>query len=102
MIRSEFEPTNDETLSEGFLLEQNYPNPFNPSTEISYNVPEDGLVRLTVYNSLGQLVRILVDSQHTAGSHNVTFDAGDLPSGTYMYRLEVGSFSDTKFFMLVR
>ena len=67
----------------------NYPNPFNPSTQIQFNLPADGPVRLAVYNLLGQRVRLLVDSANlSAGTHQVTFEASDLASGTYLYRLE--------------
>jgi len=67
----------------------NYPNPFNPSTQIQFNLPADGPVRLAVYNLLGQRVRLLVDSANlSAGTHQVMFEASDLASGTYLYRLE--------------
>jgi hypothetical protein len=70
-------------------LGANYPNPFNPSTQIQFNLPADGPVRLAVYNLLGQRVRLLVDSTNlNAGTHQVTFEASDLASGTYLYRLE--------------
>ncbi|HMB92046.1 MAG TPA: S8 family peptidase, partial [Rhodothermales bacterium] len=70
-------------------LGSNYPNPFNPSTQIQFTLPADGPVRLAVYNLLGQRVRVLVDSANlSAGTHQVTFEASDLASGTYLYRLE--------------
>jgi hypothetical protein len=82
-----------ETLDAGVPTEvslgANYPNPFNPSTQIQFNLPADGPVRLAVYNLLGQRVRLLVDSANlSAGTHQVTFEASDLASGTYLYRLE--------------
>ncbi|HXX64727.1 MAG TPA: DUF4331 family protein [Bacteroidota bacterium] len=74
----------------GFLLEQNYPNPFNPSTRIGYQVARRDNVRLTVYNTLGQLVTTLVDRQQDAGTYEVTWDAHGVASGAYYYRLEIG------------
>jgi putative ubiquitin-RnfH superfamily antitoxin RatB of RatAB toxin-antitoxin module len=73
-----------------FALEQNYPNPFNPSTNISYNLARDGRVRLAVYNLLGQRVATLVDEVRPAGSHTLIWNAANLPSGIYIYRLETG------------
>ena len=67
---------------------QNYPNPFNPSTQIGFTLPESAQVSLAVYDVLGRQVQLLLDGAMEAGSHEVTFDASDLPSGTYLYRLE--------------
>jgi len=94
-------------LPREFSLEQNYPNPFNPSTTIGYNVPgvESGsggwgpgssMVRLAVYDVLGREVAVLVNEPMSPGRHTVTFDARNLVSGSYFYRLEAGSFSETK------
>jgi len=70
-------------------LEQNYPNPFNPSTEIRFELPESGIVTLEVYDMLGRKVTTLIDSEHHGrGGHQVTFDATDLSSGVYIYRLQ--------------
>lgn len=80
----------DVTEPMGFDLGQNYPNPFNPSTTITFSIPEDGMTSLVVYNSLGREVARLVDQVLTAGSHSVTFDASNLPSGSYVYRLTAG------------
>ncbi len=79
------------TLPEEFTLGQNYPNPFNPSTRIEYSIPKDGYVSLKVYNALGQQVASLVDGIVKAGSHQVTFNAADLSSGAYYYRIEAGN-----------
>ena len=81
--------TLDAEVPTGVELGANYPNPFNPSTQIQFNLSADGPVRLAVYNLLGQRVRVLVDSANlSAGAHQVTFEASDLASGTYLYRLE--------------
>ena len=80
-----------------FALEQNYPNPFNPVTTIRYSVAESAKVRLAVYDVLGRQVALLADGLMQAGQHEVRFDAANLPSGTYLYRLQtpVGSYSKT-------
>lgn len=73
-----------------FNLAANYPNPFNPSTLIQYTVPEQAQVMLDVINALGRQVKILVSEVQSAGTYDVHFDGGDLPSGTYLYRLIAG------------
>jgi len=77
-----------------YVLEGNYPNPFNVHTTIRFGLPESAQVRLVVFDVLGREVRVLLDGTREAGTHEVTFDASDLPSGTYLYRLETprGSF----------
>ncbi len=74
-----------------YVLHQNYPNPFNPTTTIRYEVAKAGPVRLTVYNILGQRVSVLVNTRQPAGSHQVTFNASQLASGLYFYRLQAGN-----------
>jgi hypothetical protein len=83
-------------------LFQNLPNPFNPTTQISYALAEDVPVRLAVYNLLGQSVITLVDEFRTAGHHIVTWDASDVSAGVYLYRLEAGSFVETKRMVLIK
>ncbi|GAB5518607.1 MAG: hypothetical protein RhofKO_08580 [Rhodothermales bacterium] len=73
-----------------FALLQNYPNPFNPSTTLAYRLAEPGMVQLEVVNMLGQRVQLLVDEQQAPGRYDVVFDATDLPSGMYLYRLTAG------------
>jgi hypothetical protein len=79
------------SVPRAFILEQNYPNPFNPSTQIRYAVSTSDVVRLKVYNTLGQEIATLVDREHTPGTYTATWDARGVASGTYFYRLEVGN-----------
>lgn len=78
-------------VPKSFNVEQNYPNPFNPATEIKYTVSTSDVVKLRIYNSLGQVVTTLVDKQHTPGTYSVVWDARNVASGAYYYRLEVGN-----------
>jgi hypothetical protein len=85
-----------------FSLHQNYPNPFNPSTTITYELPRMSHVSLCMYNTLGQLMDVLVDETKPAGVFSAQFDAATLPSGVYFYRLQSGEFTQTKKLVLVR
>lgn len=89
-----------------FSLNQNYPNPFNPATSISFSLPVRGSVVLDVYSSLGEKVATLVNEVREAGYHQVSFDASQLTSGTYIYTIRVSageaSFTDTKKMILVK
>lgn len=85
-----------------FSLKQNYPNPFNPSTVIDYQLPVDSWVALKVYNLLGQEIVTLVDEFNEAGFKTVQFNADNLPTGIYMYRLTAESYSSIKKLVIVR
>ena len=85
-----------------FALEQNYPNPFNPSTKIKYSVPENGNVKLSVYNLVGEVVSVLVNESVNAGFYEVSFNASSLPSGTYFYSLKKGNSIQTKKMVLLK
>lgn len=101
---------NEGKLPTQFALAQNYPNPFNPSTIINFSVPVESNISLSVFNILGQEVNVLVDNQiQQAGSYNLTFDARNLPSGIYFYRMTAfpldgsnGNFVEVKKMMLVK
>ncbi len=92
----------------GFELTQNYPNPFSkgssgsPNTKIAFTLPVDSNVRLVVYNALGEKVSELINGARKSGYHTVEFNAGNLPSGIYYYRLTAGQFSQTKKMAIVR
>jgi hypothetical protein len=84
---------NAKTTALNYSLFQNYPNPFNPQTKITYSIKEKGLVQLSVYNLLGQLVSKLVNNTQDAGTYSVSFDGSKLSSGIYIYEIKVSSLS---------
>jgi hypothetical protein len=83
-------------------LEQNYPNPFNPSTTIRFQMPSKGFVTLRIYDIVGREVATLVNGFQEAGTHNVKFDASNLPSGIYLYRITSGTYAETKKLVLIK
>ena len=85
-----------------YSLSQNYPNPFNPNTKIQYSILEASNVKLSVYNSMGQEVMQLVNENQSTGKYIVDFNAKNLPSGVYFYRLQTGKFINTKKMMLIK
>ncbi len=89
-------------VPDAFWLSQNYPNPFNPSTTIRYGLPNKTTVQLSVFNTLGQQVAQLVNGDMEAGYHEVRFDGSKLASGVYLYRMQAGSYVETRKLLLVR
>ncbi len=89
-------------LPQAFKLFQNYPNPFNPSTVIGYDLPVSGDVLLAVYDMLGRRITTLVNEHKEAGRHTLTFNAGTLPNGVYIYRITSGEFTDVRRMMIVK
>jgi len=85
-----------------FNLSQNYPNPFNPFTIIRFSVPEESSVSIVVINPLGEEVTTLINENITAGSYEVDFNAAGLPSGIYFYKIQAGSFIETRKMILLK
>ena len=97
----------EETLPGEFALQQNYPNPFNPSTTIRYSIPGNVVetlhaTSLRVFDILGNVVATLVNENKAAGNYEVKFNASNLSSGIYFYKLQSGSFAQTKKFILIK
>jgi Secretion system C-terminal sorting domain len=89
-------------IANKFELSQNYPNPFNPTTKIDFNLPDDGNVKIKVFDMTGKEVKTLLDEQRTAGYYTVDFNGSDLSSGIYYYTLESGSFKETKKMIMLK
>ena len=94
-------------MPKDFALHQNYPNPFNPVTSLSYDLPNDDLVNITIYNMMGRIVKTLINSFQTAGyksiQWNATNDRNELVSaGIYLYTIQAGEFRQTKKMVLLK
>ena len=89
-------------LPKFYFLSQNYPNPFNPLTTINYSIPKTGFVILKVYDLLGREIKTLVNEEKIPGNYKIEFDAANLSSGIYFYRLQAGSFTQTKKLILLK
>jgi hypothetical protein len=85
-----------------FSLKQNYPNPFNPSTMIGFTLKKASRVRLVIFNLIGERISTLIDKEMGAGEHNVLFNSKNINSGIYFYKLEAGSYSETKKMILLK
>jgi len=94
--------TYNKNISADFQLYQNYPNPFNPNTTISFTISKSGYVNLIVYNSLGQEIAKLVDGYKDAGTYFINWNAENLPSGVYIYKLEANNFTAVRKMTLMK
>jgi plastocyanin len=94
--------TNNADQPDRFNLEQNYPNPFNPSTKIRYDLPQNSHVSVTVFNILGVEIATLINGEESAGQHEINFNAENLPSGIYLYRIQAGTYVQTKKMSLMK
>jgi len=91
-----------EIVPNQYDLSQNYPNPFNPSTTIRFSLPEQTKLKINLYSMLGELVETIAEGNYEAGNYKVNFNASNLPSGVYVYRIESSDFVDTKKMMLLK
>jgi len=92
----------DNNSVSNYKLSQNYPNPFNPATRINFALPKSGFVTLKVYNLIGQEVASLVNEEKNVGTYSVDFNASNLTSGIYFYKVSVNGFSEVKKMMLIK
>jgi hypothetical protein len=105
VLQAHYQPTtleNNSSNPKDFSLLQNYPNPFNPATTISFSIPSSAFTSLKVYDILGNEVATLVNGRKYAGEYMIEFNASQLPSGVYLYRLSAGSFSLTRKMILLK
>ena len=91
-----------EMIVEAFLLHQNYPNPFNPETTISYELPKESDITLTIYDITGRLVKTLVNEKREPGYYSVHWDASQFSSGVYLYRIQTEGFQQVKKCLLIK
>ena len=101
------EINNESVISETFTIHQNYPNPFNPVTSLTYDLPEDGLVNITIYDMMGRIVKTLFKSSQTAGYKSIIWDATNdrnepVPAGMYLYTIQAGEFRKTRKMVLLK
>ncbi|RPI13757.1 MAG: T9SS C-terminal target domain-containing protein [Ignavibacteriae bacterium] len=91
------------SVPKGYELSQNYPNPFNPVTNITFSLPKTGIVKLAVYDVLGKETAVLINNEALGiGTYNVDFNASQLSSGIYLYRIEAGDYKETKKMILTK
>jgi hypothetical protein len=101
-IGKDLPETEENIIPTEYSLDQNYPNPFNPNTTIKFQIPQDGLVTLKVYDILGAEVATLFNEEKSVGRYEVNFDASSLASGVYLYRIQVNDFVSTKKMILMK
>ncbi|NNJ52873.1 MAG: T9SS type A sorting domain-containing protein, partial [Ignavibacteriaceae bacterium] len=93
--------TDNRDIPANYYLSNNYPNPFNPSTKIKYSIPQSSNVVIKVFDVLGNEIETLVNEEKPAGTYELTWYAEGLPSGVYFYRIQAGSFVETKKMVLI-
>lgn len=93
---------NNNNLPSIFILNQNYPNPFNPTTTITFQIPEKNFITLNIYDVLGKKIVTLINEEKSVGSYKVSFNASELTSGIYFYRLQAGEFIETRKMVLIK
>ena len=91
-----------EVIPTRFELSQNYPNPFNPITTIRFSLPKETRLKINLYNLLGEIIKTITEGIYQAGYYNISFNASNLPSGTYVYRIESDNFIESKRMMLLK
>ena len=96
------EDDKDNSIINDYAISQNYPNPFNPSTTINYQLPEQSFVSIKVYNMLGETISVLKNEYQNSGSYSLEFDGSDLPSGTYLYKIQAGAYYEVKKMLLIK
>jgi len=106
-VRTQVLGIGDEPIPEVFALHQNYPNPFNPTTHIRYDLPEDALVSITIYDIMGRSIRSLVKSRQTAGYRSIQWNATNnlgepVSAGMYIYTIQAGEFRQVKKMVLLK
>ena len=101
-VTTSVEEFNDRVIADDYQLYQNYPNPFNPSTNISFSIPKTVNTKITIYDMLGREVSVLVDDFLEAGKHTLLFNASNLSSGVYIYRIQAGDFVQAKSMTLLK
>jgi hypothetical protein len=94
--------SNPVSIPNSFSLSQNYPNPFNPSTKINFSLPSPNNVKITLYDMAGKKVAEILNQELAGGSHTVNFNAANLASGTYIYRIQAGNFVEAKKMVLLK
>ncbi len=89
-------------VPESFSLQQNYPNPFNSTTNIKFQIPKSGKVKLKIFDLTGKEIKLLINENLSSGVYEISYDAGELPSGIYFYKLECDDFTQTKKMIVVK
>ena len=90
------------TVPGNFNLHQNYPNPFNPVTKIKFEIPSSELVKIQIFDILGREIKMLVNERMNPGIYEYAFDASNLSSGVYFYKMQAGEFNDVKKMLLIK